>query len=300
MIQFDEKTHTYTLNDKQIISVTQLMSKHGLSCNYNNVSENTLNLAAQKGSLIHKEIEQWIKNQTQGFTPELEAFIDIASKYKMRDMISEKIVYNNTCAGTIDIVCTMQSPLTGKTVRALIDVKTTYTINRKACEYQTSLYRYLYESNTGDKINESYALHLRGEIGKLVPLSPVSNSDINTLLKCEQQGEEYRPKTFLPDAEIISQIEQAQALIENIDRQKKEAQDRIELLKKSILESMNKQGVKSFENEKLKITYLAPTIRNTIDTERLRKEKSEIIKDYLKQTNVKANVRIKIKEGDYG
>ena len=57
MILFDEKTHTYTDDGKHLISVTQLMKKHGLAPDYSGVSESVLGAKAQRGTLIHKEIE---------------------------------------------------------------------------------------------------------------------------------------------------------------------------------------------------------------------------------------------------
>ena len=46
---FNPETHTYTLDGEEYISVTRLMKKHGLSPDYSNVSEETLQAAAAKG-----------------------------------------------------------------------------------------------------------------------------------------------------------------------------------------------------------------------------------------------------------
>ena len=62
MINFDEQTHTYTNEKgKVLISVTQLLKLAGISPNYDFVNEEVLKAAADKGSLIHKEIEDYIK-----------------------------------------------------------------------------------------------------------------------------------------------------------------------------------------------------------------------------------------------
>ena len=48
MLVFDEEKHEYTLNGKKLISVTQLMQKHGLAPSYAGVSTEILNAKALK------------------------------------------------------------------------------------------------------------------------------------------------------------------------------------------------------------------------------------------------------------
>lgn len=60
--------------------------------------------------------------------------------------------------------------------------------------------------------------------------------------------------------------------------------------------SMEKHGVTNFENDILKISYVAPSTRNSIDVARLKEEKPEIAAKYMKQTSVKSSIRIKVKE----
>ena len=43
---FNEENHTYTLGDKTLISVTQLLKKHGLSTDYSGVDAEILERAA--------------------------------------------------------------------------------------------------------------------------------------------------------------------------------------------------------------------------------------------------------------
>jgi hypothetical protein len=302
MIQFNPDTHTYMLDGKELISVTKLLKKHGLSSDYTSVPGRVLEAAAQKGTLIHKEIETWVKTGEYGFTPELDAFVDISEQVQMKDMISEAIVYNDICAGTIDIVCTMNSTVTGKTVRAIIDIKSTSVLNRESCRYQTSLYRSLYESRTGEKIDELYALHLRGSTGKLVSLLPVDSEVINELFECEIEGRIFNQSSdsLSLQNQMLTKIERAQAIITSINEQKKQAEAQLEKLKAVLISAMKKGGVKTFENDRLKITYIEPSIRIGIDAAKLKKDKPEIAKEYSKQTPVSEGVRITVKGDGYG
>ena len=74
MIRFDEKTHQYFLNDKELIGVTRLMRKHGLAPDYTAVRSDVLNAAAERGTLIHEEIEEYNKTGEIGFTTECANF----------------------------------------------------------------------------------------------------------------------------------------------------------------------------------------------------------------------------------
>ena len=77
--EFNEQTHTYKLNDKILTSVTQIINEVLFYNKYSSVSEDTLELAKKKGSLIHKEIEDYIKTGSTGFTTELQSFINIVN-----------------------------------------------------------------------------------------------------------------------------------------------------------------------------------------------------------------------------
>ena len=66
MLIFNEDKHEYTLDGKKLISVTQLMSKYGLAPDYSNVDPEVLKRKAQRGTLIHKEIEDYLSYRANG------------------------------------------------------------------------------------------------------------------------------------------------------------------------------------------------------------------------------------------
>ncbi len=63
-----------------------------------------------------------------------------------------------------------------------------------------------------------------------------------------------------------------------------------------LLEKMEETRVKSVDNDYFKIGYVASILRESIDSARLKKELPEIAEAYLKQTAVKASVRITLKD----
>lgn len=83
--------------------------------------------------------------------------------------------------------------------------------------------------------------------------------------------------------------------IANIDRQKKELDAQDKAMRQQLQEFMDQYGIKKFENDLLKITYVEPTTRTTIDSARLKKDLPAVAEKYSKTTAVKGSVRIEVK-----
>lgn len=67
-------------------------------------------------------------------------------------------------------------------------------------------------------------------------------------------------------------------------------------LRTAILNAMEDTGEKKFEDEYIKVTYVAAQARQGIDTAKLRSLRPDIAQEFLKITPVKSSVRITIKE----
>jgi hypothetical protein len=75
---------------------------------------------------------------------------------------------------------------------------------------------------------------------------------------------------------------------QKMDQQEKE-------LKAKLVKAMETFGVKSFENELIRLTYVAPTTRSSIDSARLKKDHPDIAAQYTKTSNVSACVKVAVK-----
>ncbi len=76
-VKFNKMKHTYTLTKENgekydLVSVTTLLKKHGITPDYSNVNESVLKAKADRGIVIHEELEQYINHKQIGFTGELE------------------------------------------------------------------------------------------------------------------------------------------------------------------------------------------------------------------------------------
>jgi len=76
---------------------------------------------------------------------------------------------------------------------------------------------------------------------------------------------------------------------------KKQLEDQEKQLKQKLVEAMEAYGVKAFENDQIKMTYVAPTTRSTIDSTKLKKDHPDLVEQYTKTSNVSASVRITVK-----
>jgi hypothetical protein len=283
MIEFREDAHEYFLDGKKLISVTQLMRKHGLAPSYDAVPSEVLKAKAERGTLIHKEIEDYIKHKEIGFTTELSEFIKHITENKKTPFISEEILYNDVVAGTVDLYFTDGT---------IADIKTTATLHKEAISWQLSIYAHLLAYPT----ERAQAYHFTAD-GALkvvdIPLKPVA--EVERLLECERNGELYTQELTVPNAQLAELVE-VESLIKQIEEQKKVAEAQATELRTALMQAMEANGVTSFENESIKITYVAPTTRTAIDSTRLKKELPEIAEKYAKTSKVKASLRITLKE----
>ena len=290
MIRFDEKTHRYYDGEKELISVSALMRKHGLSPDYSAVRSDVLQKKAERGSLIHKEIETYIKTGEIGFTEECAGYWRYIEENGLTELASEKIVYNDICAGTVDLILKDD-----KGDLIIADIKTTAQLHADAVSWQLSIYNYLY----GWKADKAKAFHFDAN-SKLnvvnIPFKPYE--EIVKLFDAEKAGEIYKPYGAVAPINLktIAQIETLEIFIAKLDaRKKKYEQDRDEL-KAALLAEMEEKGVKTFETDNIRLTYVAPSTRAVIDSARLKKELPEIAEQYTKTSETKASLRITKKE----
>ena len=108
------------------------------------------------------------------------------------------------------------------------------------------------------------------------------------------------------DAEIITDeltafntaVPETIGKITSLIKLKKQLEDQEKQLKQKLVEAMETYGVKIFENDLIKMTYVAPTTRSTIDSARLKKDHPAIAEQYSKVSDVAASVRVTLKGGD--
>lgn len=173
-LSFDDATHTYRLNGLVIPSVSTVMEplKNEL---YKGIGDSTLANAADKGTIVHNAIENYIKFGIIDIPPEhqgyFDGFLEFWNKYNPQVVGSEIRAYHKLLGygGTIDLLAYIGDKLT------LIDYKTTYTVSDMTCGVQLEGYSQALASH-GIKVDEKMILHLVKD-GKWKPvLYPANDS----------------------------------------------------------------------------------------------------------------------------
>lgn len=288
MIKFNEKEHIYELDGKQLISVTQLLRKHGLAPDFSNVDEETLRRKAERGTMIHKEIENYVTTGDLGFTQEFYDFRNFAKDLNLVNMKAEQVVYNDLVAGTLDLTAERTAEDCGY-MRVLIDHKTSSHLDKNYLRWQLSVYEYL----SGQEYDKFYCFHLTDK-SKVFEIERIPRAEIERLMECERKGEIYKPSLAI-DNNLLLELRTMEETIKKTEEQVKLAKEQQDIIKKKLITAMADSGVKSFENDIIKITYIAPSVKKMIDTKALWLNYPEVATAVTKASPISASVRITLR-----
>ena len=291
-VSFEDITHSYLLdNEVYLMGVTSLMKKHGLSPNYDNIPIEVLQRAAERGSKVHQDIEDYCNGKEVVMTPSLKAYIGcgvkaIANEYLISD--------NEIVASSIDIVADAGN---GKV--NLIDIKTTSVLHLEPLSWQLSIYAFLFKFQNPDiEVAGLYGLHIKSGKAQLVQVPRKDDSEIIDLLFCEKEDLPFFPKAKeLPTTtkDMLTTLEDVTAQITLIKTSLKEAEDIKKAIEQKIIAEMEEKALKTLENGPMKVTYIAPYTREGVDAKKLQEAMPEVYDRYKKITNIGASIKVTIK-----
>lgn len=289
-VVFDTSSHTYTSEDgKQLSGITSILKRYLFADMYRDVPATILQTAADRGSNIHSEIEALIS----GFEPV--ALSQEAENYKSLNINAIESEYlisdNESVASSIDIIDDELN---------LYDIKTTSVLNIDYLRWQLSIYAYLFElQNTALKAGKLYAIHLRGDICKIVEIERIQDEHIIALLDAFKNNDESfeNPLNKVPadvekQLELIADLEFCVIESEKIVKEYKAKQ---EAIKQALLQAMQEHNVQKFETNSIVVTKKDEYIRNSVDSKKLQENYPDIYNIVLKQSKVKETIIIKIK-----
>ena len=288
-IKFDENLHKYTVDGKEVISATQLLQKHKITPSYDAVDKELLRMASERGTLIHEEVENWIKDRELGFTEEAEYICDYLrdKAFYGSEIISEQMVANDIVAGRFDLLY-----LNCKKELVLADIKTGNSKHLYGWTWQLSLYKYLYERMYDKKIKYIEIFWAHDEDLTVITCEYVGDDKIENLLNAEREGR------LISDVDLgvsEEELEELQEIIEDIKSKEEELnllKEKVDKVKETLYSTMEKEGIKTVDRGNLKITYVAPSSRTSVDSKKLEKEEPEIYKKYVKTTTVAGSIKI--------
>lgn len=295
---FEPLSHTYLCGDKVLIGVTTLMAKHGLSPDYSNIPAATLKKAADEGTAIHREIQDYDNGLSVLRTPLIEEYIALCAEKGLKFVASEYLVSDNeTVASSIDCVYGEKNEV------ILVDIKTTTKPHMRPLAWQLGCYKVFFErQNPGKKVVGCYCLHIDRKaktIKGLIPVDVVTEAEVDALITAEREGRIYIDEYEEPSAEIVLTDEELSAYvvqaseIASLKDKIKQIEESLKGLDKRVLDYMIEHNLETMEGGggvfKVKKAYE----RTSIDTERLKKMQPGIYDQYKKTTTVAASLTFK-------
>ena len=174
-LEYFDDTHTYLVDGVIVQSVTQLLNRK-FGKKYDSVDANTLKKAADRGTMIHKAIEDYCK----GIESDLEEVKDFAflQKYYKFEVVGNELptivdFAGETYAGRLDLIISfidLDDTVLECEKYAVADIKTTSTLDKEYLGHQLNLYRLGVEQCYGYIIENLYGIHLRKGTRKLVEI----------------------------------------------------------------------------------------------------------------------------------
>lgn len=116
---------------------------------------------------------------------------------------------------------------------------------------------------------------------KVVDLLAKPTEQVEALFEAERNNTEYAVTPV--NADKLQALEEIEEYIKNIEETKKEYEKQAEEMRSAILEEMKKTGTQSLETDKIKLTYVAPFTRSSIDSKKLKKKCPKFTKNTKKK-----------------
>ena len=117
--------------------------------------------------------------------------------------------------------------------------------------------------------------------------------------KCEQEPKTCGESTFEGESLELFQ-NKAGAVIEKISslvKQKAEIEAAEKDMREQLQKAMETHGIKQFDNEIIKVTFVEATSRSSVDSTKLKNKYPDIAAECTKTSAVKAFVKIELKGG---
>ena len=300
-IYFEPLSHTYIGPNEKILSgLTGLMAKHSLSPDYSHIPEKVLMAAAEKGTAIHKLLQDYDEGNSLLNEPLIEEYRNAIHDAGLTHIASEYLVSDNEIVATfIDKVYDTGIP----NVVDLADVKTTIKVHKRSLAWQLGANVVLFErQNPGIKVRNVFCISIDKDTRKfkgLVPITPVSEAEVDALLQAERDGRIYidqhdepTAELVLTDEELATYVAQASEMA-RLKEQAKAIEDGLKALDKRVLDYMLEHNLESMEGGggvfKVKKAYE----RASVDVERMKRTNPGLYEMYKKTTTVAASISFK-------
>lgn len=293
-VAFDPICHQYIYNGAQLIGVTTLMKKFGLTPDYSDIPLAILEKAAEKGTALHLLLEHY--DEGKSVIAKTDAEKRTIKDYKalgLKCLASEFLVSDlDITASFIDKVYEK-----GENEVELCDIKTTAQIHERALSWQLSIYKYLFLlSNPKIKVVGLSVLQFdknTGELKAYKPVREIPEGKVRELLECAaldlpftDEGEDLPTADLaLPEneiteyADVSAQLLTLKATVDALTERKK-------ALDAKVLAYMEKENITTLDAGLGQFRMRKGSVRVGIDTKALQADHPDLAEKYKKESIV--------------
>ena len=283
-VVFIENPRGYWIGETHLEGLTGMIGRQLSPNKYAAVPEKILAKAAARGHRIHEEIQVY-DMFGEVASDEVRWYADMKKAEQFDVLDSEYLVTDGThFASAIDKVIVKDDKV------CLADVKTTYELDKEYISWQLSIYKYLFSLLNPDiEVDKLYAIWVRNG-ASLHEVPEIPQEEVIELLNCERQGTQYIKKEIDASKAIEVAKQMSEVLVEIAELEAK-----IDAFKVQLEELFGQYGVDKLDNEYFTITRVAGFTKETFDGAKFKEEHPKLHKRYVKQTEVKPSIRIKLK-----
>ena len=295
-IMFDELNHTYTNGEgKQLSGVTALLKRQLFADKYDGISEKVLEQAAERGNLIHRQVEMYetFGGNIDTLSDEARTYVTLKDANKFETIATELLVsdFENVASG-IDVVWEKNGHV------FLCDIKTTSKLDMEYLSWQLSIYKYLLLRNNPDvEIRGLYACWLpKEQYGKpkLVPVDEKPMTWVKDLIETDARGEQW----VNPEATLVAEREQSLAVPQELTKAIAsflEAEKQAKEMKEQLRALMQEHGITKWECDEFTATIGKDSETTTFDSKAFKEANPDEYNKYLKTSTRKGSFKVTLK-----
>lgn len=179
-LEFYPETHTYLYDGLMLPSVTEIIDKK--FNDYADVPKDILNRAAERGTKVHKQIENYCKSGVDDGSTAIRNFKFLQSQYGFEVLDNELplVIFNDdnipVACGRLDMTIEMDGRV------GIADIKTCSALNKPKIAYQLNMYRLGLMQSYGVQAEFLKIIHIRDDKRKFIDM-PINEAETYKLIE---------------------------------------------------------------------------------------------------------------------
>jgi len=185
-LEYYDDEHVYLFNGVILPSVTEIIGKK--FNDYAGVPKDVLNRAAERGTRVHKQIENFCKSGIDDGSTAIRNFKFLQSQYGFEVLDNELpvVIFKDeipVACGRLDMTLSMDGRV------GIADIKTCSALNKEKIAYQLNMYRLGLMQSYGVQAEFLKIIHIRDDKRKFIDM-PINEAETYKLIE-EYQNAGY-------------------------------------------------------------------------------------------------------------